>query len=201
MPRFGRTRRPEPETEEARLRREASEQSLRAGGLPLNATERLREQARLAASGAPFFTSDLSVNELLLTREAGWEPLGQVMGSSVYQVGLEWKTYNWRDSDRGRAFSYEMEVTTHGNAEVRRLALGRLRQEAALLQASGVVGLRIERNRFEGVTGTVELVAIGTAAMRNPRVVPQVIRDLAHWCDANAIRHLTDLQGTLAWPT
>lgn len=162
MPLFGQ-RQPEPETAEARQRREASEQSLKSGGLPLNATERLQEQASRNQSGTPFFTSDLSVNELLLLREAEWEPLGQVMGSSFYQVGTEWKTYNWRDSDQSRAFSYEMEITTHGYAEVRRLALGRLRQEAALLSASGVVGVRVEQRDYDWSAGVIEMVAIGTA--------------------------------------
>ena len=32
------------------------------------------------------FTSDLSVNEFLLVKEAGFDPLGLVMGSSIYQI-------------------------------------------------------------------------------------------------------------------
>ena len=35
------------------------------------------------------FTSDLSVNEFLLVREAGFRPLGLVLGSSIYHVGLQ----------------------------------------------------------------------------------------------------------------
>ena len=36
-----------------------------------------------------FFTSDLSVNEFLLVKEAGFQPLGLVMGSSIYSIGAQ----------------------------------------------------------------------------------------------------------------
>src|SRR3954463_3316633 len=96
----------EGESDEARARREASQRSLEQGGLPLNAVERLKEQA--ARQGAPgqLFTSDLSASELALVRHAGYHALGQVMGSTVYRIGTQWRTANWRDSDRNRAFSY-----------------------------------------------------------------------------------------------
>ena len=32
------------------------------------------------------FTCDLSINEFLLVREAGFDPLGLVMGTSIYQI-------------------------------------------------------------------------------------------------------------------
>jgi len=50
--------------------------------LPQHARERLAEmrQKRL-------FTSDLSVSEFLLARDARCEPIAQVMGSSIYHVG------------------------------------------------------------------------------------------------------------------
>jgi hypothetical protein len=35
-----------------------------------------------------FFTSDLSVNEFLLVKEVGFQPLGLVMGSSIFHVGF-----------------------------------------------------------------------------------------------------------------
>src|SRR5579871_3336166 len=73
---------------EARL--EASLQSLAQGGLPLDAVDRLREQAARQGTPGQFFTSDLSVNELMLVGQAGYEPLGQVMGSSIYHLGWQW---------------------------------------------------------------------------------------------------------------
>ena len=35
------------------------------------------------------FTSDLSVNEFLLVKEAGFEPLGFVVGSCIYHIGFQ----------------------------------------------------------------------------------------------------------------
>jgi hypothetical protein len=56
-------------------------------GVPQDAIKRLSElQPGKAGS---IFTSDLSVNEFLLVREAGFRPLGLVLGSSIYHVGLQ----------------------------------------------------------------------------------------------------------------
>lgn len=93
------------EDDASRQRREASEQSLAQGGLPLNAIERLREQAGRQGTPGHIFTGDLSVHEMALVRQAGYEPLGQVMGSSVYYVGWQWLP-NWSGS------SGELEVLT-----------------------------------------------------------------------------------------
>jgi uncharacterized protein YbjQ (UPF0145 family) len=155
------------EPEEIRQRSEASQRSLVRGGLPLNAIDRL--QAQQARQGTPgsLFTSDLSVNELNLVRQAGYEPLGQVLGSTVYHVGLQWRTPNWRDSDRGKAFSYEMEVLTQGFYNARHLALGRMQQEATMLRATGVVGVRLEQRGYQGSESTLEFLAVGTAIREN----------------------------------
>ncbi|MGH2344568.1 MAG: heavy metal-binding domain-containing protein, partial [Chloroflexota bacterium] len=60
--------------------------------LPEHARERLRQMA--GSGGRPaFFTSDLSVNEFLLVRQAGFEPLGMVVGSSIYHIGFQQS--NW----------------------------------------------------------------------------------------------------------
>ena len=54
------------------------------GGIPLRAQERLAEEA---GPHKRLFTSDLSVNEFLLARDAKCDPISQVMGSSVFHVG------------------------------------------------------------------------------------------------------------------
>ena len=59
--------------------------SLGAAGVPQDAMRRLAE-LQPGKPGA-IFTSDLSVNEFLLVREAGFRPL--VLGSSIYHVGLQ----------------------------------------------------------------------------------------------------------------
>jgi hypothetical protein len=58
--------------------------------IPDSARQRL-EGMRTAPGETPaFFTSDLSVNEYYLLEQAGFEPLGFVMGSSFYHVDIQW---------------------------------------------------------------------------------------------------------------
>ena len=60
---------------------------LSMAGVPQDAIKRLAElQPGKAGS---IFTSDLSVNEFLLVREVGFRPVGLVLGSSIYHVGLQ----------------------------------------------------------------------------------------------------------------
>jgi uncharacterized protein YbjQ (UPF0145 family) len=86
---------------EAARRAEESLRALEAGGIPPAAEERL---SALAQSGGTFFTSDLSVNEFLLVKEAGFRPLTQVMGSCFYNVG-------WQYMPGGAGYGYGFEVT------------------------------------------------------------------------------------------
>ena len=55
-----------------------------AGGIPLRAEERLAEEA---GEHRRLFTSDLTVPEFLLARDADVHPISQVMGSCIYHVG------------------------------------------------------------------------------------------------------------------
>ncbi len=51
-------------------------------------------RARLEQNKRGLFTSDLSVNEFLLVKDAGFDPLGLVVGSSIYHIGFQqssWK--------------------------------------------------------------------------------------------------------------
>jgi uncharacterized protein YbjQ (UPF0145 family) len=171
-----------PEQEAARQRQEASRRSLESGGLPLNAVDRLREQAARQGTAGHLFTSDLSVNELSLVRQAGYEALGQVMGSSVYHVGWQrMPAWSWR--------SGELEVLTQAFYNARHLALGRLRQEAALLGATGVVGVRLERQEYTWGAELLEFAAIGTA-IREQDTTPGA---------AGAEPFLSDLSGEEFW--
>jgi uncharacterized protein YbjQ (UPF0145 family) len=135
--------------------------SIEAGGLPLNAQERMDD---VRARGGRFFTSDLSVPEFLLAREAGFRPLTQVMGSSFYQVGWQYMPYvgSW-SSFRGGVT--ELDTVTDAWNEARRLALGRLAQEATRAGADAVVGVRLERGAYDWAAGLLEFTAIGTAVV------------------------------------
>ena len=49
---------------------------------------------RLHRGQAGFFTSDLSVDEYLLVKAAGFHPLGLVVGSSIYHIGAQIGNFN-----------------------------------------------------------------------------------------------------------
>src|SRR5579859_1082558 len=150
---------PPPEEKQRRLleqqEAEASKQSLEAGGLPNKARKRLSEEME---AGHPLFTSDLSARELLLTRQQGYQPLSQVMGSSIYHVGWQFaRRYSWD------TWAEELSTVSQAHQHAAQLALGRLEQEAALLRAHGVIGVRFTQREYEWGSKMIEYTAIGTA--------------------------------------
>ncbi len=152
MPLFGRNR-PTPPTEEERRAAEVDLERIRQGGIPLGAEQRL---SRLADAGAPFFTSDLSAKEYALAQAGGLQPLAQVMGSSVVQEG-------WAARQGGYSWSTgEMHALSEPWNLARDRAFDRLRQEAELAGADGVIGIEISGGSLAG-PGNVELVVFGTA--------------------------------------
>jgi uncharacterized protein YbjQ (UPF0145 family) len=156
-------------TPEELARQEASLQNIINGGLPLNAIDRLKEQAGKQGTPQHFFTSDLSVNEFMLTLECGYEALGQVMGSSVYNMGYQYMpASNWYYS------SGELQVLSQAHMDARHLAFGRMLQEAKLLNADGVVGVRLERREGDVEAGMMEFIAVGTAVRKkgSPPLAP-----------------------------
>src|SRR4051794_41963346 len=106
----------------------------------------------------------------MLTRQAGFRPLTQVMGSCFYRTG--WQSYPW--GGRGLGFggmswgggdgeTIELEQQTEAWNEARRLALGRLAEEARLAGADAVVGVRPRRRPPDRGAGLVEVVVGGPA--------------------------------------
>src|SRR5437764_12825883 len=103
-----------------------------AAGVPQDAMRRLAElQPGKAGS---IFTSDLTVNEFLLVREAGFRPLGLVLGSSIYHVGVQ--TGRWSKN-------MELEQMSGAMYHARELAMTRMEAEADQLGADGIVGVRL----------------------------------------------------------
>ena len=144
---------------------ENSRRSIEAGGLPIQAQRRLSEET---AAGHPLFSSDLSTNEFLLARKQGYIALSQVMGSSIYHVGWQYtRNYTWN--------TVEAELTNVSNAHqhAAQLALRRLEQEAALLKAHGVIGVRFTRRSYEWGQNLLEYTAIGTAIRLPNTPLPQ----------------------------
>jgi uncharacterized protein YbjQ (UPF0145 family) len=119
-------------------------------GLPKDALRRLAE---LQGKDA-LFTSDLSVNEFLLVKEAGFHPRGLVVGSSIYHIGFQTK---------GWSTSREVQTLTQAMYAARELAMSRMEEEAEVLGADGIVGVRLDVGFYEWGRGTAEFLALGTA--------------------------------------
>jgi uncharacterized protein YbjQ (UPF0145 family) len=126
-------------------------------GVPEHARERLEQM-----KGSGFFTSDLSVNEFLLVKEAGFEPLGLVIGTSIYHVGFQMG--NWSQSQ-------EMDVLSQAMYHARELAMTRMEEEADQLGADGVVGVRLDVSRHEWGGDLAEFIAVGTAVRHREGVL------------------------------
>jgi uncharacterized protein YbjQ (UPF0145 family) len=134
------------------------------------------------------FTSDLSVNEFLLVREAGFRPLGMVLGSSIYHVGIQWG--RWRRN-------MELDVLSQAMYHARDLAMTRMEAEADQLGADGIVAVRLEIDFKEFGRDLAEFVAVGTA----------VVADEAHratpngftWRNNRGLPFTSDLSGQDFW--
>ena len=124
--------------------------------VPEDAHKRLKEM-RGTGGKRVLFTSDLSVNEFLLVKEAGFEAAGLVVGSSIYHIGFQLAA--WTKNQ-------EMDVLTQALYHARELAMSRMEEEAQELGADGIVGVRLTAKRMDWNTDLAEFVAIGTAVYR-----------------------------------
>lgn len=120
--------------------------------LSAEAMKRLRQLQPGGGSG--IFTSDLSVNEFLLVRQAGFRPLGLVLGVSICHVGTQFRRWN---------ANQELDVLSQAMYHARELAMTRMQAEAEVLGADGIVGVRLTVQPKEWGTHIAEFSAIGTA--------------------------------------
>ena len=148
-------------------------------GIPEDAMRRLAEMR----PGQPrsLFTSDLSVNEFLLVREAGFRPLGLVLGSSIYHVGIQ--VGRWSSN-------MEMDTLSQAMYHARELAMTRMEAEAAALGADGVVGVRLEIEFKEFGNDLAEFIAVGTAVKAD---------DAGNWRNNQGQPFTSDLSGQDFW--
>ncbi len=128
-------------------------------GVPQHGIERLE---RMRSTGGKFFTSDLSVNEFVLVKAAGFDPLGLVVGTSIYHVGVQVAGWNQ---------NREMDVLSQAMYHARELAMTRMEEEADQLGADGVVGVRLDVSRHEWGGELAEFLAIGTAVRHREGVL------------------------------
>ena len=153
-------------------------------GLPEDAMRRLAEMRPGQATS--LFTSDLSVNEFLLVREAGFRPVGLVLGSSIYHVGFQMGRWN-----------RNQELTTLSQAmyHARELAMTRMEAEADQLGADGIVGVRLRIEFKEFGADLAEFIAVGTAVTADEPRTPEGMS----WRNSRNQPFTSDLSGQDFW--
>jgi uncharacterized protein YbjQ (UPF0145 family) len=141
-------------------------------------------RARLADGKKRLFTSDLSVNEFLLVRQAGFRPVGLVLGSSVYHVGIQMRKWSQ---------NMELDKLSEAMYHARELAMTRMEAEADALGADGIVGVRLEIEFKEYGNDLAEFVAIGTA------VIAENAPPNGTWRNNKGLPFTSDLSGQDFW--
>src|SRR6202012_5968578 len=124
--------------------------------------------------GAPLFTSDLSVSEFVLLDGLGMQPLGLVLGSSIFHVGFQIGTYFQNQ---------ELGYLSQAIYQARELEMSRLEEEAEVLGADGVVGVRLEVGGYIWAPNALEFTAIGTAVKAPPGVSYKTQNGKPFTCD------------------
>jgi uncharacterized protein YbjQ (UPF0145 family) len=153
-------------------------------GIPQDALRRL--SAMRPGQPTSIFTSDLSVNEFLLVREAGFRPLGLVFGSSIYHVGFQ--AGRWSKNQ-------EMGTLSAAMYHARELAMTRMEAEADVLGADGVVAVRLEIEFKEFGSDLAEFTAVGTAVKSDAAKTP----DGFGWRPNTGKPFTSDLSGQDFW--
>lgn len=89
-------------------------------------------------------------------------------------------------------------VSGPGLLPVGLLATWKIRK-AVNVPVIGVGGIASADDVIQYFLAGASLVAIGTAALRDPRLPGKIIRDLDRWCEKREIDRLADLTGKLEW--
>jgi uncharacterized protein YbjQ (UPF0145 family) len=109
-------------------------------GMPTFARLRLQEHVKKPKCS---FTSNLSLNEFLLSRKMEYYPVAQVQGASVYHVGWQWMPSTYFGS------ASELTVLTNAHTDAWQLAIRRLEQQAEVAGAHTVIGVEHKHRGFD----------------------------------------------------
>lgn len=71
--------------------------------------------------------------------------------------------------------------------------------KAVQLPVIGVGGISRASDIVQYVIAGASLVAVGTAAMQEPRLPERLVEDLEKWCSKHGVRSLSELRGSLIW--
>ena len=141
-----------PEELERKSRDEAAIKALERGEILPRAKSRIQHHM---ASGKRLFSTDMTVKEHLLIEECGIKPLGQVMGTCFYRIGI----FN----NRLNRYTGEVRAIADAHRAARAQAVYRMKKEAELYGADGIVSVRIKSSKADYNSDMVEFTAIGTA--------------------------------------
>jgi len=71
--------------------------------------------------------------------------------------------------------------------------------KAVRLPVIGVGGISRGTDIVQYVMAGASLIAVGTAAMQQPKLPEKLVDDLEKWCRNHAVKSLADLRGSLTW--
>jgi uncharacterized protein YbjQ (UPF0145 family) len=108
--------------------------------------------------GKPF-TSDLSGQDFWTLMQTGYIPQGLVMGTCVYHIAHRGLGQTLGSAGQ----NVELPNFTQALYEARELAMTRMQDEATRLDASGIVGVRLEEKSHQWGSHTIEFLSLGTA--------------------------------------
>jgi uncharacterized protein YbjQ (UPF0145 family) len=142
----------ETEADKARKARDAAAvQALNNGEILPRAKHRIQHHME---SGARLFSTDMTVKEHILIEECGIQPLGQVMGTCFYRI---------QNMNKLNRYTGEVYAIAEAHRMARAQAIYRMKKEAELYGADGIVSVRIKSSKADYNSDMVEFTAIGTA--------------------------------------
>jgi dihydroorotate dehydrogenase (NAD+) catalytic subunit len=65
----------------------------------------------------------------------------------------------------------------------------------------GLGGIARGTDAIQYIMAGASLVGVGTAALQDPRAPERIVREMRAWCDRVGVRSITEIRGTVRWPT
>lgn len=122
-----------------------------------------RADAPVSSADDGPFTAAITPSQFVLLLEAGYQPLGVVMGTCVFHIGRRGFA-QWASTQRQNV---EMTGYTEALYQARELAMSRLQEEALGLGAAGVIGVSIAEDAHIWGDHVIEFFACGTAVQEH----------------------------------
>ncbi|MFC0842806.1 heavy metal-binding domain-containing protein [Streptomyces noboritoensis] len=124
--------------------------------------------------------SALSSEEFAAIRGAGFEPVGQVLGTGVFNIGSTgvwgcpgaWSVADGRKVPPSSAWTSSFSQLVRAMYTGRRLALDRAVAECRALGGDGIVGVKLRVGEFP--SGGTEFTVLGTAVRARSRIRPRL---------------------------